>query len=92
MDVSPIAEPANQKIIQSETDALKEVTLEMLEKYDLAGPRYTSYPTADRFVDAFGVQDYQQALDKRRIGGMALPLSIYVHVPFCESLCYYRRM
>ena len=89
MDVSPIAEPANQKIIQSETDALKEVTLEMLEKYDLAGPRYTSYPTADRFVDAFGVQDYQQALDKRRIGGMALPLSIYVHVPFCESLCFY---
>ena len=89
MAFSPIAEPANQKTIQSETDALKEITLEMLEKYDVAGPRYTSYPTADRFVDAFGVQDYQQALDKRRIGGMALPLSIYVHVPFCESLCFY---
>lgn len=89
MAFSPIAEPANQKTIQSETDALKEITLEMLEKYDVAGPRYTSYPTADRFVDAFGVQDYQQALEKRRIGGMALPLSIYVHVPFCESLCFY---
>ena len=89
MAVSPIAEPSNQKTIQSETDALKEITLEMLEKYDVAGPRYTSYPTADRFVDAFGVQDYQQALDKRRVGGMALPLSIYVHVPFCESLCFY---
>ena len=65
------------------------LTPEMLQKYDVPGPRYTSYPTADRFVDAFGVEDYQQALDKRRIGGMALPLSIYVHVPFCESLCFY---
>ena len=66
-----------------------ELTPAMLQKYDVPGPRYTSYPTADRFVDAFGVADYQQALDKRRIGGMALPLSIYVHVPFCESLCFY---
>ena len=89
MAVISIAEHASNKTIQSETDALKEITLEMLEKYDVAGPRYTSYPTADRFVDAFGVEDYQQALDKRRVGGMALPLSIYVHVPFCESLCFY---
>ena len=89
MTVISIAEGVSNKTIQSETDALKEITLEVLEKYDVAGPRYTSYPTADRFVDAFGVEDYQQALDKRRIGGMALPLSIYVHVPFCESLCFY---
>jgi oxygen-independent coproporphyrinogen III oxidase len=89
MNAISIAELTNKKTIQSKTNALKEITLEMLEKYDVAGPRYTSYPTADRFVDAFGVQDYQQALDKRRIGGMALPLSIYVHVPFCESLCFY---
>ena len=89
MAVISIAEHASKKTIQSETDALNEITLEMLEKYDVAGPRYTSYPTADRFVDAFGVDDYQQALDKRSVGGMALPLSIYVHVPFCESLCFY---
>ena len=89
MAVISIAEHASNKTIQRETDALKEITLEMLEKYDVAGPRYTSYPTADRFVDAFGVDDYQQALDKRCVGGMALPLSIYVHVPFCESLCFY---
>ena len=89
MTVISIAEGVSKKTIQSETDALKEITLEMIEKYDVAGPRYTSYPTADRFVDAFGVEDYQQALDKRRVGGMALPLSIYVHVPFCESLCFY---
>jgi oxygen-independent coproporphyrinogen-3 oxidase len=89
MAVISIAEHASKKTTQSEADALNEITHEMLEKYDVAGPRYTSYPTADRFVDAFGVEDYQQALDKRRVGGMVLPLSIYVHVPFCESLCFY---
>jgi oxygen-independent coproporphyrinogen III oxidase len=89
MTAISIAEHTNKKTIQSATDALKEITLEMLERYDVPGPRYTSYPTADRFVDAFGVQDYQQALVRRRVGGMAFPLSIYVHVPFCESLCFY---
>jgi oxygen-independent coproporphyrinogen-3 oxidase len=55
------------------------------------GPRYTSYPTADRFVEAFGEADYVQALTQRQSGtvGKLPPLSIYVHIPFCESLCYY---
>ncbi len=67
------------------------VTPELLTRYDVSGPRYTSYPTADRFVDAFGEQDYVLALGQRRQSpvGKALPLSIYVHIPFCESLCYY---
>ncbi len=67
------------------------ITPELLTKFDVAGPRYTSYPTADRFVEAFGEAEYIQALEQRRSGpaAMALPLSIYVHVPFCESLCYY---
>ena len=65
------------------------VTPELLRKYDVAGPRYTSYPTADRFVEAFTDDSYIQALEQRRVGGMALPLSIYVHIPFCESLCFY---
>ena len=64
---------------------------ELLRKFDVSGPRYTSYPTADRFVEAFTAQDYKQALVQRRSGAaaMALPLSLYVHIPFCESLCYY---
>jgi oxygen-independent coproporphyrinogen III oxidase len=64
---------------------------ELLRKYDVPGPRYTSYPTADRFVEAFGPVDYAQALHQRREGpaALGLPLSLYVHVPFCESLCYY---
>ena len=64
---------------------------ELLQRYDVAGPRYTSYPTADRFVEAFGEADYVRALYQRRDGlaAKAHPLSLYVHIPFCESLCYY---
>lgn len=65
------------------------VTTDMLQKYDVSGPRYTSYPTADRFVEAFTEDAYKLALEQRRVAGAALPLSIYVHIPFCESLCFF---
>lgn len=66
------------------------VSPELLRRFDVPGPRYTSYPTADRFVEAFTEADYRQALDQRRSGPAAsTPLSLYVHIPFCESLCYY---
>ena len=67
------------------------VSAELLRRFDVSGPRYTSYPTADRFVEAFTADDYVLALTHRRSGAaaMALPLSLYVHIPFCESLCYY---
>lgn len=67
------------------------ITPELLTRFDVPGPRYTSYPTADRFVEAFGEADYVQALTQRKSGsvGKPLPLSLYVHIPFCESLCYY---
>ena len=70
---------------------MEPVSPELLRRYDVSGPRYTSYPTADRFVEAFGAADYAQALNQRRAGpaALALPLSLYVHIPFCESLCYY---
>ena len=63
----------------------------LLQRYDVAGPRYTSYPTADRFVEAFGADEYGAALAHRRHSGASngSPLSLYVHIPFCESLCYY---
>lgn len=65
---------------------------ELLRRFDVPGPRYTSYPTADRFVEAFGPADYLGALRQRAegatVGGKA-PLSLYVHIPFCESVCYY---
>ena len=67
------------------------ISAEVLGKFDLSGPRYTSYPTADRFVEAFTADQYILALDQRRDGAaqVTLPLSLYVHIPFCESLCYY---
>ncbi|MBL8280230.1 MAG: oxygen-independent coproporphyrinogen III oxidase [Pelomonas sp.] len=68
------------------------LTDEMLRRLDRPGPRYTSYPTADRFVEAFGSEQYRQALRQRAQGAMVggpPPLSLYVHIPFCEALCYY---
>ncbi len=67
------------------------ISEELLRRFDVSGPRYTSYPTADRFVEAFTAADYKQALTLRRAGvaAAASPLSLYVHIPFCESLCYY---
>lgn len=57
-----------------------------MRRHDVAGPRYTSYPTADRFVEAHQAPQHLQALAQR---GAAQPLSVYVHIPFCEQLCYY---
>lgn len=71
------------------TEKKPAISRELLEKYDVAGPRYTSYPTADRFVEAFTEKEYQQALAQRKIGRMALPLSLYIHIPFCDSLCFF---
>lgn len=67
------------------------ISEDLLRRFDVSGPRYTSYPTADRFVEAFSETDYTQALKLRRTGAAAMtqPLSLYVHIPFCESLCYY---
>ncbi len=67
------------------------VSTDLLRRFDLNGPRYTSYPTADRFVDAFTDEDYVQAMKLRRsaAASMNMPLSLYIHIPFCESLCYY---
>jgi oxygen-independent coproporphyrinogen-3 oxidase len=61
----------------------------LIRKYDSSGPRYTSYPTADRFVDAFGEESFRHWLGCRNIGGIVQPLSVYVHLPFCRSLCLY---
>jgi oxygen-independent coproporphyrinogen-3 oxidase len=61
----------------------------LIRKYDVTGPRYTSYPTADRFVEAFGPTEWLQWIGKRSIGGIRRPLSVYVHVPFCDTICYY---
>ena len=70
-------------------DVRQVLTEELLRKFDTPGPRYTSYPTADRFADKFGPADAVRVLEARRAGDATAPLSLYVHIPFCESLCYY---
>jgi oxygen-independent coproporphyrinogen-3 oxidase len=61
----------------------------LLKRFDTPGPRYTSYPTADRLSDAFGPDDCEQALSQLGQAHAGAPISVYVHIPFCESLCYY---
>lgn len=66
-----------------------EVDLELIRRMDRNGPRYTSYPTADRFVEAFGPAAYRSRVRQRNIGGIHRALSIYVHLPFCSTVCFY---
>jgi len=62
---------------------------DLIRKYDRTGPRYTSYPTADRFTEAFTAEHLVNALLNRDAEGAPQPLSLYVHVPFCNTICYY---
>jgi oxygen-independent coproporphyrinogen III oxidase len=71
------------------TTAAPPLSEELLRRYDVPGPRYTSYPTADRFVETFDAAQYLQALARRARSKMEGPLSVYVHIPFCEQVCYY---
>ena len=62
---------------------------QLLARYDVPGPRYTSYPTIDRCTESVGTAAFESALQSRCVGGLRRPLSLYVHVPFCEAVCYY---
>ena len=65
------------------------VDADLLWRLERSGPRYTSYPTADRFIEAFGPDAYRAWTVKRNIGGIIRPLSLYAHLPFCSSPCFY---
>lgn len=66
-----------------------EVDLDLIRKLERNGPRYTSYPTADRFVESFNADCYKSWAAKRSAEVAPRPLSIYVHIPFCNTLCFY---
>jgi oxygen-independent coproporphyrinogen-3 oxidase len=61
----------------------------LIARHHREGPRYTSYPTVDRFEEAFNAGSYGQQLARRRRETRAKPLSLYVHLPFCATVCYY---
>jgi oxygen-independent coproporphyrinogen III oxidase len=62
---------------------------DLLHRYDKAGPRYTSYPTAPHFTGAFGAQEFQRFARETGEAVASRPLSLYVHIPFCSSPCLY---
>ena len=62
---------------------------ELITKYGLAGPRYTSYPTALQFHEGFDAEAYSRHVRNSNDDLIPRPLSLYVHLPFCKELCYY---
>jgi oxygen-independent coproporphyrinogen-3 oxidase len=66
-----------------------DVAEELVEKYNVPGPRYTSYPTAPEWVDSFGPADYEAAIEESNVERPVRPVSLYMHLPFCESLCLF---
>ena len=61
--------------------------LELIRRYDRSGPRYTSYPTAVQFHQGFDEQRYRDIATATNAAGG--PLSLYFHIPFCDTICYY---
>jgi len=66
-----------------------DVSLDLLKRYNVPGPRYTSYPTAPVWKEDFTPGDYAAVLTESSAASHSAPLSLYVHLPFCEKLCYF---
>ena len=77
------------KIISIKNNEEPEFDRQLIASLPATGPRYTSYPTADRFHDGFRETEYVKALELRGIGALNKPLSLYIHIPFCNTICYY---
>jgi oxygen-independent coproporphyrinogen-3 oxidase len=70
-------------------DQQVEFNTDLIKRYDVAGPRYTSYPTAVQFIEGFDANVYRRFTTASNNELIPKPLSLYVHLPFCRSLCYY---
>lgn len=60
---------------------------DLIKRYNQSGPRYTSYPTAVQFDESFGIADYEAAAARSNASGRGL--SLYFHIPFCDTICFY---
>ena len=63
--------------------------IDLIRRYDKSGPRYTSYPTAVQFHEGFGEAEYRACVDATNHETALRPLSLYFHIPFCDTLCFY---
>ena len=63
--------------------------IDLIRRYDRSGPRYTSYPTAVQFHEGFGEADYRACVTATNEEPVLRPLSLYFHIPFCDTLCFY---
>jgi oxygen-independent coproporphyrinogen-3 oxidase len=66
-----------------------EIDLDLVRKYDRPGPRYTSYPTAPQFHEDFTSHNYFEEIVKTNNAESPPDLSLYFHIPFCDTLCYF---
>ncbi len=62
---------------------------DLIRRYDKSGPRYTSYPTAVQFTDGFGEEEYVAFARDSNAEPIPRPLSLYFHLPFCDTICFY---
>src|SRR5438445_12321575 len=71
------------------TNSMKtlQVDLELVKKYNVPGPRYTSYPPATKFTNTISWEELSAKIEANNRG--ARDLSIYFHIPFCETLCWF---
>ena len=75
--------------VSNDMSKLEYFDKKVLNKYNTAGPRYTSYPTALSFHDNFTDADFEFQIKQKSTSKSAQHLSLYLHIPFCHSLCYY---
>ena len=75
--------------MSEEAVAVTDVSVDLLRRYNVPGPRYTSYPTAPVWTEDFSPRDYEEILASSRTADPPAPLSLYLHIPFCETLCYF---
>jgi oxygen-independent coproporphyrinogen-3 oxidase len=62
---------------------------DLIRRYDTFGPRYTSYPTAVQFTSDFNADDYLKWVKCSNEDPIPAPISLYLHIPFCDTICYY---
>ena len=66
-----------------------EINTDLVKKYDRPGPRYTSYPTAPHFSEQFTAGQYVDEIIKTNNESSLHDISLYFHIPFCDTLCYF---